>query len=69
MAKNESDKTPCFAFNMMTISEEARSLWRADKDSRDPAVLLDSIEIVHSTKFYTSPVLMSRGSVPGIGTV
>ena len=66
MAKNESDKTPCFAFIMKTISEESiEGMAKLDhyeeqiKDSRDPAVLLDGIEIVHSTKFSSSPVLMN----------
>jgi len=66
MAKNESDKTPCFAFIMKTISEESiEGMAKLDhyddqiKDSRDPAILLDGIEIVHSTNFSASPVLMN----------
>ena len=66
MAKNESDKTPCFVFILKTLSEESiegmgklENYDQEIKDSRNPALLLDAIELVHSTKFSSTPVLMN----------
>ena len=62
MVKNESDKTLCFVFIMKTLSEESiEGMGRLENYDQEinPALLLDAIELVHSTNFSATPVLMN----------
>lgn len=63
--KMESDKTPCFAFIMKTVSDESKEgvakldNYDADiKNSRDPSVLLEAFELTHSTRFSPNATIM-----------
>lgn len=63
--KMESDKTPCFAFIMKTVSDESKEgvakldNYDADiKNSRDPSLLLEAFELTHSTKFSPNATIM-----------
>ena len=56
--KMESDKIPCFAFIMKTVSEESKEgvakIDKYDVDvkySRNPSMLMEAFELTHSTKY------------------
>ena len=63
--KMESDKIPCFAFIMKTVSEESKEgVAKIDKydvdvkNSRNPSLLMEAFELTHSTKFSANSTIM-----------